>query len=309
MRVLVTGGSGFIGAHAISHLVAGGHEVHAISQARGRFPAGVEVHEADLLNESCQSILQQVRPSHLLHLAWRLPHNAYWTSTDNVRWLERSLQLLEAFAAAGGRRWVGAGTCAEYDWSQGGAFRESDPDRPLSLYGACKSALRITAERLGEQLGVEVAWGRIFLPYGPGDRPEKLVPSLIRSLLAGKPTPCTEGIHVRDFVYVDDVARAFVGLLDCQHRGAINIGSGVPVTVRHVVRRIGEIVGRPELLQFGAVPTRGSEPLQVTANIELLQSLGLGPRYPLDDGLRATIADLRSTSAVPNAPGRTAGAP
>jgi nucleoside-diphosphate-sugar epimerase len=197
--------------------------------------------------------------------------------------------MLNAFAASGGQRWVGAGTCAEYDWSKGGIFHESSPEGPGTLYGACKCGLRAAAEVIGKQLGVEVAWGRVFFPYGGAEKPGRLAPSVIRSMLKGENVPCTEGTQIRDYVYVEDVAEAFVTLLGSAQCGPVNIGSGTPTTVRQLALAIGEAIGRPELLRFGALPQRTFETHEIVADIGLLRSLGFEPKFSLEDGIRKAI--------------------
>jgi nucleoside-diphosphate-sugar epimerase len=154
----------------------------------------------------------------------------------------------------------------------------------------------MTAHLLGEQLGLEIGWGRIFYPYGPGECGPRLVPSVIRSLLAGEKALCTEGLQVRDFVFVEDVAKAFIALLTSPYCGPVNIGSGVPVTVRQVVTRIGEIIGRPDLLEIGAIPTRGFEPQEIVADIAKLRSIGFQPQYSIDGGLERTVEWWKSRS-------------
>ena len=94
----------------------------------------------------------------LLHLAWATEHGAFWTSPDNVRWLEASLALLRAFVAGGGARAVVAGTCAEYSWStEADVLAEEAPLEPATLYGASKAALLGAGGTFLEQEGVELA--------------------------------------------------------------------------------------------------------------------------------------------------------
>ena len=289
MRILVTGAGGFIGSHVLPLLVQAGHEVHAIYLDSAGHPDGIHAHVANLLTSDCRDLLETIRPSHLLHLGWYVPPGKFWVANENIDWLYASLSLLKAFAAAGGKRWVGAGTCAEYDWSRSGVFRESDPIAPITLYGACKSSLHMISERLGEQLGVEVSSGRVFFPYGPAEPAGRLIPSVIRSLLSGESTACTEGLQVRDYIFVEDVASAFVTLLESSFRGPVNIGSGASVPVREIVAKIGEITGRPELVRFGAIPSRAGEPHEIVADVSRLRSLGWTPRYSLQDGLERTV--------------------
>src|SRR3954447_23069763 len=102
--VLVTGASGFIGAAVLPQLVSEGYEVHAVHREHGLPEAeGVLAHAADLLSpRDIDALVEDVRPSHLLHLAWYTTHGRYWSSDQNVAWVEASLRLLRAFSAAGG---------------------------------------------------------------------------------------------------------------------------------------------------------------------------------------------------------------
>jgi nucleoside-diphosphate-sugar epimerase len=289
MRILVTGARGFIGSQVIPLLLRAGHEVHAVSRDCSGQPVGVHAHVANILASDCRELLETIKPSHLLHLGWHVPPGNFWAGKENIDWLNASLTLFQSFAAAGGRRWVGAGTCAEYDWSRSGIFREPDPCFPASLYGACKCSLHMISGRLGEQLGIEVASGRVFFPYGPAEPAGRLVPSVIRSLLAGESIGCTGGLQVRDYVFIEDVAAAFVRLLETNICGPVNIGSGASITVGEVVVMIGEMIGRPELIQFGALPSRAREPHEIVADVSRLQSLGWMPSHSVRDGLERTI--------------------
>ena len=280
-RVLVTGGSGFIGRHMAPHLEELGYEVHAVG-----YPA------VDLLDDtSRRRLLEVLRPTHLVHLAWHVPPGKYWTSPENIRWVQASLGLLMEFAAAGGQRVVSAGTCAEYTWDDGdGICREDEtPVRPASLYGTSKDALRRMQESMARTLGFSAAWGRIFFPYGVGEPDGRLVPSVIDNVLAGKPAQCSHGRQVRDFIYVDDVAHAFAVLLDSSYEGAVNIGTGEAVTIAEVARTAAEAAGRPELLELGALTSRAGEPDVLLADTAKLRQLGFKPRWSLAAGMAATV--------------------
>jgi nucleoside-diphosphate-sugar epimerase len=292
-RVLVTGATGFIGKHTLPHLAAAGYEVHAVGSR-----------DADLLNEqSRRELMSRVKPSHLLHLAWHVPPGKYWTSLENVRWLQASLDLLVAFAAEGGQRVVSAGTCAEYSWEGDGICREDEtPLEPVSLYGVSKDALRRMQESLARQLGLSQAWGRIFFPYGRFEPEGRLVPSVIRSILAGEPARCSHGRQVRDFMYVDDAARAFVVLLDSSYEGAVNVGTGVPVTIAEVAQTAAKAAGAPHLLQIGALPARAGEPDRLVADVSRLQEIGFVSHWKLKSGIDATVSWWqKDTRLTPNA--------
>lgn len=112
--ILVTGASGFIGRAVVPLLAARGDTIHAVSRSAPRPPGdGVRWHQADLLVDDVGALLDDIRPSHLLHLAWYTVNGKFCTAEENRLWVDASLRLLRAFAVNGGRRAVVAGSCAE----------------------------------------------------------------------------------------------------------------------------------------------------------------------------------------------------
>lgn len=292
-RVLLTGGTGFVGRQAIDPLLAAGHEVHAVSRSEGGGGRGVTWHRADLLDGA--EVVAEVEPELLLHFAWYAEHGSFWTAPENVRWVEASLRLLRAFAAAGGRRAVMAGTCAEYDWGVPvHAYAEDAPVRPATLYGAAKHALHAVAAAYAEQVGLELAWGRIFFLYGPGEAPGRLVPAVARAVLAGEVAETTAGTQVRDLLHVAEVAAAFAALVDSDVTGPVNVASGEPHELREVIQLVAQLAGRPDLVRLGARPMREGEPERIVADVARLRDeVGFQPRTGLHEGLARTVSQLR----------------
>ena len=282
--MLVTGATGFVGRQALAPLAARGYEVHAVGRR-----------EVDLLDpDATRRLVEELRPTHLLHFAWYAEPGAFWQSAENERWLAASVQLLKAFALSGGTRAALAGTCAEYDWSGSGLLSEqSTALAPSTPYGEAKNELRAAAEELSLSLG----WGRIFFLYGPHEDERRLVASVARALLAGLPARTTHGRQVRDFLHVADVGDAFAALLDSEVEGPVNIGSGEGVAVADVVRRIAAIVGRPDLVELGALePPPGEPPLLVADVGRLRDEVGWLPARSLADGLRDTVDWWRASA-------------
>jgi nucleoside-diphosphate-sugar epimerase len=293
-RVLLTGASGFIGQHCLPSLVDRGYEIHAVrSQAAPSATSqGVTWHTADLLQrEQVFELVAEVQPTHLLHLAWYAVPGKYWTSTENLRWVQASLDLFQAFNAAGGRRIVVAGSCAEYDWGSNKICSEAKtPLKPATLYGASKVALRLMLEAYAAQMNLSAAWGRIFFLYGPHEHPGRLVASVIRSLLKDEPARCSHAQQVRDLLYVLDVAEAFVALLDSEVTGAVNIASGQAVVLQDVIYKIADKLDRRDLIRLGAIASTGNDPAQLIAETQRLnEEVGWKPRRSLDEGLEETI--------------------
>lgn len=292
-RVLVTGASGFIGWHTLAPLLAAEYEVHAVSLRTSEdIPNGVRWHQADLLDHECvRSLMDRVRPSHLMHFAWFVEPGRYWTSVENLSWVQASLDLVVEFARYGGRRAALAGTCAEYDWRVGGVCHEQEtPAVPATLYGASKLAVGRLAGHASHELGIDVVCGRIFFPYGPREPRERLVPSVICSLLTAKPALCTDGKQNHDFIFVHDVGTAFTLLLSSEVKGPVNIGTGIGVPIADVVSMLARVIGRPELLHLGALPSRPGEPASLIADVGALRAIGFVPRYTLEEGARAAVA-------------------
>jgi nucleoside-diphosphate-sugar epimerase len=291
-KVLLTGASGFIGRQCLSPLIRGGYEVHAVRRDRpasdGR-AKDVEWHQLDLLDRSRVSkLLGEIRPTHLLHCAWYAVPGKYWEAPENHQWVEASLHLFRTFAKVGGQRAVGVGSCAEYDWSFGRCSETTTPLNPTTTYGICKRNLYDDVMKLQGDNRLSVAWGRLFFLYGPHERRERFVPSMINPILRGERAQCSHGGQIRDYLYVKDAAAALVSLLDSSVTGPVNIASGNAVTLQQIAKTIGAKLGRPDLVTFGE--TESTEPREIAAETSRLnKEVGWSPQYNLDLGLEETI--------------------
>lgn len=299
-RVLVTGATGFIGRRTLGALVEQGFEVHGVARSLpSSGPDGVLWHQADLLaQEQRRALTDEVGASHLLHLAWYAEPGKFWTAPENADWVAATVDLVSRFVRAGGTRVVAGGTCAEYDWAAiDGSLAETAPLVPHTFYGVCKDATRRVCEGLAGQSGASVAWGRVFFLYGPEEDPRRLVASVARSLARDERAATSEGRQVRDFLHVDDVAGAFVALLASEVEGAVNLGSGVGVTIREVVDLIGGAAGRPDLLDIGALPTRAGDPPVLVPDVSRLrEEVRFVPAISLEDGVAQTVKWWQTTS-------------
>ena len=297
MKVFITGATGFIGSHVTRLLLSDGCEVHALVRESSDLwrindvVPSLRLVRCDLLAfDALHAHLERIQPDVCIHLAWYAVPGKYLTSLENLSLLNASLHLASCLAGLGCQRFVGIGTCFEYD-TRLGYLSETSPTRPRNLYAASKLALQVVLEQLANTTGMEVAWLRLFYQYGPFENERRLVPSVICSLLRDQVAKVTKGEQIRDFLHVEDVAAAIWAVAQSDLSGAVNIGSGKPVAVRDIVTQIGAILNRPELIAPGVLPYNPSDPLFICANNRrLTENTTWVPRRDLEQGLQHTIA-------------------
>ena len=227
----------------------------------------------DLLDPSSwQSLLNQ-NPTHAILLSWPgLPN--YQEPFHVTRNLPACVELIEQLAAAGLQRLVVAGTCYEYG-SQNGPLKEDQFTDPANCYAIAKDSLRrVIASRYTQQ-GLQWCWARIFYPFGQGQNPNSLLPSLQRAIDQGDQAfAMSSGRQVRDFVPVDYVAALLLQLaMHPQAQGIYNCGSGHPVSLRELAEeRIAKSLSST-VLKLGVYPDRQDEPLAFWADTSKINCL------------------------------------
>jgi nucleoside-diphosphate-sugar epimerase len=290
-RFLLTGATGFIGSHVARLLLEHGHEVHALVRPgsdRSRIQDllhRLHVLELDLASPGVARQVAAVQPQVAVHLAWYTEPGRYLDSPENLVQLELSLRLVRALVEARCPRLVGVGTCFEYAASAG-PLSERSGTGPTRLYSACKLALATVLERLRPPDGPSCAWARLFYVYGPGEDERRLVPHVLRSVLAGGTAPLGSGEPVRDYLHVGDVASALEAIALGHGEGAVNVGSGRPLSVRELALAAARAAGRPEGVSFGAREADPRDPSHVCADAtRLREEFGFAPRVELEAGL------------------------
>jgi nucleoside-diphosphate-sugar epimerase len=287
--VVVTGANGFLGRHVVAALMNRGLAVHALIRSPQKLedalPPGAMLHQVDLFSPSAVvSALDTIRPSGLVHLAWEATPGTYWNAPVNESWRQVSLDLFKTFSHMGGGRILVAGTSAEYDWNTLMPLDETaSPLQPQTLYGRMKNMLRMDLEKLAADAGLTWAWGRLFNIFGPYEKPERLVPRTILSLLSGQPAHFDDGLTVRDFMHVADAAAAFSTLYTSSFNGPVNIASGTGISIRALLTAIATEMGCPDRLVFEERPLPSAEPPCVVGatrrlNVDVGWSEGIGWR-------------------------------
>ena len=299
MIVLLTGASGFLGRHVARHLARHGHEVVAVARTLPSDEEGMRWVASDLLQpDAARLLVAAAHPELLVHLAWHAGPGESWSAPENLEWVGATSRLHEAFFDGGGRRAVSAGSYAEYDWASAVLDDVAGALKPATLYGTCKAAAWTKVAKAAAASGKSAAWGRLFCLYGPGEPPGALVADVVISVLQGQPIDCPGGLPQRDFMHVDDAARALVGLLDSDVHGAVNIASGICRPVREVLLEIGRQLDGVELIRLGQRPPTGTEPPRLEASIGRLRGeVGFSPEHDLASGIVDTIAWWRTELA------------
>jgi nucleoside-diphosphate-sugar epimerase len=296
MKVLITGASGFVGSHVARLLVAEGCEVHALvreSSNRWRIQdilPSMYLWQSDLVAfENMNAYLQEIKPELCIHLAWYAVPGKYLNSQENLDSIQASINLLSQLAELGCKRFVGIGTCFEYDLSLG-YLSESSLTKPITLYAATKVALSTILQQFAQITEMEIAWIRLFYQYGPMEDERRLIPGIISSLLRDEVVKTTKGEQIRDFLHIEDVASAIWAVAKSNVSGVVNVGSGQPVTVGQIALELGNLLGKPDLIHLGALPYRPNDPMFICANNELLRKkTDWTPKYNLTTGLKNTI--------------------
>jgi len=228
MRILLTGGSGFIGRHVLPRLLARGHSVLAVERKR-KLPKGKGL---ETVRGNIRRAVFAFKPQACLHLAWDgIGDYSYARSKRN---LDDSLALVELLREAKCKRLVAAGSCWEYGVSRG-VCREDMPAKSVSAFTWAKNALHDYA-RLALP---EVLWCRVFFVYGPGQRETSLIPSLLAARARGEAPVVRNPLDAQDFVHVEDVADGLIRALERKApSGGYNLGSGRSTRVSEVARLV-----------------------------------------------------------------------
>jgi len=267
---LVTGGSGFVGREVVAGLAEQGVAVRLVLRD-GRDPpeeAGDAlervIHTPNLFAESstwwasaCKGIDTAV------HVAWYAEPGRYLTSLLNLECVAGTLSFAKGAAEAGVRRWVGIGTCFEYDVTAG-RLAVDTPLRPTTPYAGAKAATYLALSPWCQEARVEFLWCRLFYLYG-GDHEDRrrLVPYIRSRLAAGEAADLTSGAQIRDFMDVRQAGRMIANAALGGRQGAMNICSGVAITVRQLAETVADEFGRRDLLRFGARPDNLVDPPMV----------------------------------------------
>jgi UDP-glucose 4-epimerase len=287
---LVTGASGFIGAHLCKHLSEAGVIVHATSRRVQREAewGAQHWHAADLQDESAtHALLETIRPDFVFHLAglpWGLRELRALRPTFAHN-LHATVNVLAAATEVGCRRLVLCGSLEEPD---PGAIETA----PSSPYAASKWAANAYGRMCHVLYQTPVVIARLFMVYGPHQTDlQKLVPYVTLALLQGESPTLSSGTRPVDWIYVEDAVAGLLALAVAPHveGKTLDIGSGRLVTVRAVVEQLSALIRSPAEPVFGGRADRPLEQVRAADVDTTFSQIGWRATTSLEDGLRRTV--------------------
>lgn len=301
--MLVTGGTGHLGSHLVRRLLGLGARVYVLARARSSLEriadvaATVKLLTGDIRTQKdVTGAVAAAEPEYIFHLAaygvnprLRAPSTIIETNVLGLA------NLLEAARPVPYACLVNTGTCFEYG-NRRGPITESSPVEPLNLYAASKTMALSLCDLDRRRHGKPIVTLRPFTFFGPGEGPDRLIPSVIRSILAGRPIRITAGRQTRDYTYVVDMAEAFVSAaVEADAVGkVINVGTGHDRPVREIAEHIRRILRADVPLEVGALQTRANDAWRLCASNTLARTLlGWRPRVSFSAGVRRTADWLR----------------
>lgn len=267
--VLVTGASGFVGTQIADQLARKGHSLRLICRPLTASKLASKFTQADILE--CEDLFAQSTDwwaercegsNAIIHAAWYVDPADYLDSEKNAACVSGTFRMAQGAAQAGVKHFVGIGSCMEYALPS----ERLDIDAatgPSTIYGGCKLATFDILATYFRSTQVGFSWCRLFYLFGEGENDKRLYPYLKRCLEAGETAQLGAGTQLRDYMDVADAGARIAEVIDTGQTGAINICSGVPVSIRQFAESVADRYGRRDLLEFGAHKPHPRDPSAV----------------------------------------------
>lgn len=284
-RVVVTGANGYLGKVLLSSLVESADAVLCLGQRKpDEVSDRLEFCHVNLLQEIPQAALLAFQPTHLIHLAWIADHGVFWESPLNNLWVDATEKLVLAFGEAGGKHVTVTGSCAEYTWNETPCDEARSETRPSTLYGRAKLACLERTREQCERLDLELAWARVFFPYGRIENPKRLVPQVYTALKSQSRLEVCGELQ-RDFLFIDDAVSAVLHLALNRLIGVYNVSSGRAVELKELVQVMASVLAVPsDCITFNKLKP-GTQPKLLLGINQKLLATGWRENFDLWAGL------------------------
>lgn len=303
-RIIVTGATSMIGTALINECIKKGIEVYAVLRASSgkkmRLPESEKLHMVDCSLEELETLPQKImeKCDTFYHIAWGNTGENRNSSTElQSRNIAYTLAAVKAAYALGCRRFIGAGSQAEYGPMDVDKISPDSPVNPTTPYGAAKLASGQLARMLCKELGMECIWPRIFSVYGIYEKETTMVASGLRKMLAGEKTSFTPALQRWEYLFSADAGRAYYLIGEKGKDGAVYcVGSGKAAPLKDYIEIMAELTGAEET-GIGVRPYPAGTVMNLCADISsLTEDTGFVPEYTFREGIRETITWLKTGS-------------
>lgn len=298
MRVLLSGGAGFIGSHVYDRLVKDGHEVLVIDNlATGRLdnlPTSGKIIIEDISGTSWQQQAHAFDPEAFIHLAAQVSvgRSVSDASQDAMTNINGTIKVLDFCRTVGVRKVVLASSAAVYGQPVSLPINEDHPIGPLSPYGVSKFAAEQYFRLYGHLWAIPYVVLRFSNVYGPRQIPDGesgVVAIFVDALARGEPVVIHgDGSQVRDFIYVEDVAHAVIKSLSVEQSHILNIGTGKSTSIMDLLMILDKKLGR-KTTPIHASLREGDIPKSYFDIERAKEVLAWGPHVTFDEGISRTI--------------------
>jgi len=267
MNILITGAGGFVGQQVLKSLLQTGNNISLVLRTGAdlthyKNEPNIKniISTPNIFTENQQWWMDALQKIELvIHVAWYTEPGKYLQSEKNLECLKGTITLAQAAVATSVKRFIGIGTCFEYDLSKG-YLSTKTPLLPCTPYAAAKASVYSTLSQWLPQVNVAFCWCRLFYLYGENEDRRRLVPYLRSKLAAGEIAELTSGEQIRDFLNVKQAGEMIAKTALSNTSGVVNICSGTPITVRQLAENIAVEYNRLDLLKFGSRPDNLFDP-------------------------------------------------
>jgi UDP-glucose 4-epimerase len=299
--IIIHGASSFLGKHFSRRLISDGYSLTIVARENSNISFAKKNNNVKILRY--QNSLDEINPSQIacnkpafFEFSW---HGVFGTErnnpeqlTINIPLMLSSINLANKVKAA---HWIGFGSQAEYG-NLDKKISETDTCNPVTVYGKSKYFCSAITSELCKAYNIHHSWLRLFSVYGPDDNHEWLIQYLIKKMLANESIDVTKGEQTWDYLYVEDITNMLMKLMGTSGCGIANLGSGTGIRVKDIIELIKELTGSSSPINYGALPYRPDQVMQMQADISRLSSaVDWKPETSIREGLSKTIASLKST--------------